>query len=74
MSENKNLLDELFNKKNELEENLKEINIEIQNLQYKIINECEHSWIREREEGQYGKLWTYCSKCRVDKFNKSFIH
>ena len=38
-----------------------------------IVNNCEHEWIRERESGQYGELYTFCSKCRVDK-SLSFIH
>ena len=46
---------------------------EIKKLDKIIIHNCNHEWIRERDEGQYGKLWTYCKKCKVDSYS-GFIH
>ena len=50
-----------------------EIEEEIEKLLQDEVNNCEHEWIKEREPGQYGELYTICSKCRVD-ISLSFIH
>ena len=52
---------------------LNTIHIYWKELNEKIIKECKHDYIMEREPGQYGELYTFCSKCRVDK-SLSFIH
>lgn len=27
------------------------------------INECDHEWVRMREDGPYGERYRYCAKC-----------
>ena len=66
-------INELLIQKNEYKKKIIEIEEEIEKLLQDEVNNCEHEWIRERESGQYGELYTFCSKCRVD-INLSFIH
>lgn len=46
---------------------------EIEKLNKLIVNNCDHEWITERESGQYGERWTFCKKCRLDRYG-GFIH
>ena len=66
-------MNELLKQKYEYKKKIIDIEEEIEILLKEIVNNCEHEWIRERESGQYGELYTFCSKCRVDK-SLSFIH
>ena len=54
-------------------ENIKILNNLIHNYEIKIVKNCEHEWIVEREPGQYGSKHNYCKKCRLDK-NGRFLH
>jgi hypothetical protein len=65
-------MDKIFNEKNELVKEkydllkkLKIIEKRIKELDITIINNCEHEWIREREEGIYGETFTKCIKCNI---------
>ena len=42
---------------------LNTIHIYWKELNEKIIKECKHDYIMEREPGQYGDKWYTCSKC-----------
>ena len=42
---------------------LKLINNHINELQNKIIKECKHVFVTERDYGQYGERWDTCTKC-----------
>ena len=46
---------------------------EIEKLNNLIVQNCDHEWITERESGQYGERWTFCKKCRIDKYD-NYIH
>ena len=69
-----NRLKELYDQKQKFFKKIKDIESEIDLIQKNNIKKCEHIWIREREPGQYGELWTFCKKCRVDKNNYNWIH
>ena len=64
MEKNKQKLNELVKIKYDYLNKLKDIEKEIEEIQKNIVDECEHEWIRKREPGQYGELFTICSKCR----------
>lgn len=64
---------EYISLKYQLLEKIKFYDDEINKLNKLIIDECDHEWIREREPGQYGELWTLCKKCRLDRYG-NFIH
>ena len=66
-------INDLLKQKYEYKKKIIGIEEEIEILLKEIVNNCNHEWIREREPGQYGELYTICSKCRVDK-SLSFIH
>ena len=66
-------INDLLKQKYEYKKKIIGIEEEIEILLKEIVNNCNHEWIREREPGQYGELYTFCSKCRVDK-SLSFIH
>ena len=42
---------------------LNTINVYWKELNEKIIKECKHDYIMEREYTQYGEKWYTCSKC-----------
>ena len=44
-------------------QNMKTLEKELENLSNKIMDECKHEFIIEREEGQYGERWTTCKHC-----------
>lgn len=56
----------LYNSKIKYEKKINEINNQISGLKKEIVTKCNHEWIKVREPGQYGELWTYCKKCRVE--------
>ena len=68
-----NILQNLLNEKSEYQNKLKEIEAKIDTMRRDMINKCKHTWVKEREYCQYGTVWTYCSKCKID-IDKSFIH
>jgi SMC interacting uncharacterized protein involved in chromosome segregation len=58
-------INKLYDSKNKYEKKINEINSQISRLKKEIVTKCNHEWIKVREPGQYGELWTYCKKCRV---------
>jgi len=56
---------ELVLEKYELQNRLKQIELTLEDLQITIVNNCKHEWIRKREEGIYGRKYTFCKKCGV---------
>jgi hypothetical protein len=63
MNINKEKIDELINLKNDYNKKISEIDIEINTLIKQRYEKCEHNWVKKRESGQYGELYTVCSKC-----------
>ena len=51
---------------------LKESNILISKKCEKINGS--HEWISEREEGIYGERFTFCKHCRVDIYDRHYLH
>ena len=64
---------EYIKKKHEYLSKIKFCEEEIKKLDNLIIDNCDHEWIKIREPGQYGELYTLCKKCRVDRY-AGFIH
>ena len=46
-----------------LQRNLNILEKELEKLSNKIINECDHEFIIEREYGMYGERWKTCKHC-----------
>ena len=46
-----------------LQRNMNILEKELEKLSNKIINECEHEFIIEREDGMYGERWKTCKHC-----------
>ena len=46
-----------------LQRNLNILEKELEKLSNKIINECDHEFIIEREDGMYGERWKTCKNC-----------
>ena len=46
-----------------LQRNLNILEKELEKLSNKIINECDHEFIIEREDGMYGERWKTCKHC-----------
>ena len=67
-------INELSKQKYEYQQKIDEIKKEINVLIKKIVKDCNHEWIKERESGQYGQMLEYCLKCRVDRYSSDFIH
>ena len=65
---------ELISERKKCEDRIVEINKIITELKKKKIENCKHIWIKEREPGQYGELWTYCKNCRIDYHCRDWIH
>ena len=61
-------LDELYNEKINLENNLKSINDKIKILEKEKIMNCKHEFIVEREGGIYGETFRFCKHCRLDYY------
>ena len=55
----------LIKEKYKIKSRLEEIENKLEKIQENIINNCKHEWITEREDGIYGKRFTYCMKCGV---------
>lgn len=47
---------------------IKKIENLIEETQKKIVQSCNHEWVTEREDGQYGELYTTCKKCGLDRY------
>ena len=65
---------ELINERKKCQARIDEIDKILSEIKHKKIEDCKHEWIKEREPGQYGELWTYCKNCRVDYFCRDWIH
>ena len=68
MEELKKEMNDLLKLKSEYIYKIKELEKQIQNIQYKIYKACEnenggHEWIMEVEPGIYGETFYYCKKC-----------
>ena len=46
-----------------LQRNMNILEKELEKLSNKIINECDHEFIIEREDGMYGERWKTCKHC-----------
>ena len=58
---------------------IQEIKNQIKETNRYIAKKCknkngDHEWISERENCMYGEKYTLCKKCRVDYYDKSYIH
>ena len=53
--------------KHELQKRLKQIELTLKDLEIKIVNNCNHEWIKKREDCMYGEKYTICNKCDVYK-------
>jgi hypothetical protein len=49
--------------KYKMRENMKNLEKELNKLSNKIMDECKHEFIIEREDGQYGDRWKTCKYC-----------
>lgn len=65
---------ELINERKKCEARIAEIDKILSEHKCKEVKNCRHEWIKEREPGQYGELWTYCKNCRVDYYCRDWIH
>lgn len=61
-------LDELYDKKYKLLDELKEIEEKINVLEKQRISKCNHKWVTEKEVGIYGDKFTYCEICRINRY------
>ena len=61
--EDQNLLKNLIQEKFRCEEIIKKNNFKIEKLEEKKIKYCNHDFRVEREDGQYGEIFTYCNNC-----------
>ena len=55
----------LIKEKYEIKSRLEDIEKRLEWINKIIINNCKHEWITEREDGIYGKRFTYCKKCGI---------
>ena len=58
-------LDELYKKKYDLIKELKIVEKNIKEVEKERVLKCSHEWVREREPGIYGELFTYCKNCGI---------
>lgn len=67
MDELKKKKEKLMNMRTNLQKELNEINEQILNVDFKIIQECGkttgHEFVTERELGIYGERFTWCRNC-----------
>jgi hypothetical protein len=67
MNELKNKQKELIKSKTAIQKKLNDINEQLLNVNFKIIEECGkttgHEFVTEREFGLYGKRFTWCKHC-----------
>ena len=61
-------LDELYKKKYDLIKELKIIEKKIKEAEKNRVLKCSHEWIREREPGMYGEVFTYCKNCGINRY------
>jgi len=66
--EKSNELNELYEKKYDLLDELKIVEKKINILEKERVLKCSHEWIREREPGMYGELFTYCKNCGINRY------
>ena len=68
MEELKREMNYLLKLKDEYQFKIKELEKQIENIQYKIYKTCEnenrgHEWIMEVDSGIYGETFYYCKNC-----------
>lgn len=61
-------LNDLYDKKYKLLDELKEIEEKINVLEKQRISKCNHKWVTEKEVGIYGDKFTYCEICRINRY------
>ena len=59
----------LYKAKRFHETEIKKIENRIIETQKKIVKSCDHEWVTEREDGQYGELYTTCKKCGCNRYS-----
>ena len=69
----------LYEQKRYLQDKISIINSKLKEANTLISKKCEkingsHEWISEREEGMYGERFTFCKHCRVDIYDRQYLH
>ena len=69
----------LFKKERELLDDIEKIKNLVKECNREISSRCEkentkHEWIRERENCMYGSSFTLCKNCRIDYYDRSYLH
>ena len=69
----------LYAQKSYLQDKILMIESKLKETNTFISKKCEkingsHEWISEREEGMYGERFTFCKHCRVDIYDRQYLH
>lgn len=69
----------LYMKKIKYENEIDNLKKRIKEINYLISKKClhknkKHEWITEREPCMYGEKFTYCKNCKIDYYDKTYIH
>ena len=69
----------LFETEHYHDQQIKKIKQLIKETNIKIALKCEeengkHDWITEREDCMYGERFTFCRNCKVDIYDRSYMH
>jgi len=71
--------DYLYQKESEYSRKIAQIKTFLKETNRNIAKRCEkknknHKWIRERENCMYGSTFTLCEHCKVDFYDRTYMH
>jgi len=58
------IYNEIYDRRQALEEEVKNLEKTISKINSNIYDICEHNWVRDRDS-QYDRAYTYCTKCNM---------
>ena len=69
----------LYKKESEYSKKIAQVKMLVKETNRNIAKRCEekhnnHKWIRERENCMYGSTFTICANCRIDYYDRTYIH
>lgn len=69
----------LYQKESEYSKKIAQIKTLVKETNKNIAKRCEekhkkHKWIRERENCMYGSTFTICENCRIDYYDRTYMH
>lgn len=64
----KNRIENMYKAKYFHQSQIKKLENLIEETKKKIVQSCNHEWVTQREDGQYGELYTTCKKCGLDRY------